>query len=267
MLRLIKIDFKKYAYSRTFWVLLLIYFVLIVAVFFGMEKFINQVLNSAKTSAQIPVPDFSLYSFPYVWQNLAFLGGFFKIFIALIVVIFVTNEYSYKTIRQNVMNGMSREQFLASKVLFALLLSLSASIIMFVSGIVLGLGHTAELSISLVFPKMEFIAAYFLELATFSLLAMFTAFLLVRSGLAIGLLAIYYYIGENILTFMLPENISRFLPVESIGNLIDVPNSALMKMFGVNFSEVVSIPDVFICGFWSIFFIGMTYLLLRNRDF
>jgi ABC-type transport system involved in multi-copper enzyme maturation permease subunit len=267
MLRLLKIDFKKYAYNRTFWVLLLIYFTLIVALFFGMEKILNQVLSNAKTSTQMPVPDFSLYSFPYVWQNLAFVGGFFKIFIALIVVIFVTNEYSYKTIRQNVMNGLSREQFLASKVLFALILSFSASVILFLSGIALGIEHTIELSFALIFEKIAFLGAYFLELFAFSLLAMFTGFLLKRSGLAIGLLAIYYYIGENILAFLLPENTSRFLPVKSMGNLIDVPNSALMKMFGVNFSEFVSVPDVFICSFWSVFFIGMTWLLLRNRDF
>ena len=232
-----------------------------------MEKFINQAISSAKTNAAIPVPDFSLYSFPYVWQNLAFLGGFFKIFIALIVVIFVTNEYSYKTIRQNVMNGMSREQFLASKVLFSVLLSFSAALILFLSGMALGLGHTEELDSVSVFSKMEFIGAYFLELLTFSLLAMFTGFLLKRSGLAIGLLAVYYYIGENVLSFMLPDRISNYLPVESMANLIDVPNSALMRMFGVNFSEFVSVPDVFICSAWSLLFVGMTWLLLKNRDF
>jgi ABC-type transport system involved in multi-copper enzyme maturation permease subunit len=232
-----------------------------------MEKFVNQVVSSAKTNASIPVPDFSLYSFPYVWQNLAFLGGFFKIFIALIVVIFVTNEYSYKTIRQNVMNGLSREQFLASKVLFSFLLSFSASFVLFFSGLALGLTHTEELDFALVVSKMGFIAAYFLELFTFSLLAMFTGFLLQRSGLAIGLLAVYYYIGENILGFMLPDKIAQYLPVESMGNLIDVPNSALMRMFGVNFSETVSLPDVMICSIWSLLFVGMTWLMLRNRDF
>ena len=267
MFRLLKIDFKKYAYTRTFWVLLLIYFVLIVGVFFGVEKFLNQALNNARTNAPIPVPDFSLYSFPYVWQNLAFLGGYFKIFVALIVVIFVTNEYSYKTIRQNIMNGMSREQFLASKVLFAALLSLTAAVILFLSGLALGMGHTDDLSLSMGFKNMEFIAAYFLELFTFSLLAMFMGFLFKRSGLSIVMLALYYYIIETILGYSLPEKVYSFLPVKSMSNLIDVPNSALMQMFGVNFREYVSLPDVFICSFWSVFFIGITYLLLRNRDF
>ena len=247
--------------------LLLIYFVLIVAVYFLSEKVLNLFLENAKTTTQVPVPDFSLYSFPHIWQNLAFFGGGFKILIALIVLIFVTSEFSYKTIRQNIMNGMNREEFLASKVLFSGLLSLLATIVLFLSGLILGIGHTTELSIPLVFSKIDFLAAYFLEIFTLSLMAMFIAFLLRQSGLAIILFALYYIILETVLVAILPDEVSIFLPVESMSNLIDFPNSELLKMFNVNFSEVVSIPDVFICGFWSIFFIGMTYLLLRNRDF
>ncbi len=267
MLRLIKIDFKKYAYNRTFWILLLTYFALIVALFFLAEKILNLFIADAKTNVPIPVPEFSFYSFPYVWHNLAFFGGFFKILVGLIIVIFVTNEYTYKTIRQNVMNGMSRLQFLFSKVIFAALLSLSAALILILSGLILGLSHTTDLSASLVFQNIEFIFAYFLEVFTFSLLAMFVGFLFKQSGLAIILLAIYFYIIEPIMARLLPETISGFLPVESMSNLIDYPNSELMKMFNVNFSDFVSVSDVFICVVWSIFFVGMTFLLLKNRDF
>lgn len=267
MLRLIKIDFKKYAYTRTFWVLLAIYFVLIVAVFFLAESVLNTFLANAKSTAPVPAPDFSLYSFPYIWQNLTYLGGWFKILIALIVLIFVTNEFSYKTNRQNVMNGMSRGEFLASKVLFAVLLSLFASFVLFLSGLVLGFGHTEEYSFSLIFENMEFLAGYFLELLTLSMLALLAGFLFKQSGLAIVLFAIYYVVAENILSAVLPDSVSRFLPIESMGNLIDVPNSALMKMFGVNFREFVSLPDVFICIFWSLAFVAIVYLFLKKRDF
>ncbi len=266
MFSLLKIDFRKYAYTSTFWVLLLIYFVLIVGVFFGVEAFLNQTMTDVRSSAPLPFPDFSLYVFPNVWQNLAFLGSYFKLFVGLIVLIFITNEYAYKTIRQNVMNGMSREAFLASKVLFAILLSLAATVVLFLSGLTLGLSHTEELTTAMIFEKISFIPAYFLELLTFSMMAMFAGFLFKRAGIAIVLFGVYYYFLENILAFFLPEKLAAFLPVNSMSNLIDVPNSALMQMFGVNFREYVSVPDVFICIFWSFAFAGMTYLLLRNRD-
>jgi len=266
MVELFKIDFRKYLYSRTFWVMLAIYFVLIVLVFSGVEKFLNTTIKNAGQGAPLTVPEFSLYSFPAVWQNLTFLGGFFKIFLALIVIISVTNEFANRTIRQNIMNGMSREQFILSKVLFVMLLSLLSVIVLFVSGGVLGFLHTKEISFTLIFQKTGFLGAYFLELVTFSMLGLLIAFLIKKSGLAIGLLALYYYILEPVISRMLPETVANYLPVVSMGNLIDVPNSPLMQMFGVNFREYVSIPDVFITLAWSIVFAGIIYLYLRKQD-
>lgn len=243
-----------------------IYLGLIVIVFFSVEKLLNNVITDASKEAPIPIPGFSLYTFPLVWHNLTFLGGFFKIFLALIVIIFITNEFTYKTIRQNVMNGMGRSQFLFSKVLFVFNLSLLSAIILFVSGAILGMMKSEEVTAALFFEKIEFIPAYFLELFTFCTMAMLIAFLLQRSGLSIGLLLLYSYIFEPIVSYQLPENISKYLPLVAMGNLIDIPNSSLMKMFGVNFKEFISVPDVFTCLVYSAVFIGVVYLILQKKD-
>jgi len=263
---LLKIDFPKYFYSKTFWIMLSIYFVLIVLVFSGIEKFLNTTLKNAGQSTPLTMPGFSLYSFPAVWQNLTFLGGFFKIIPALIVIISVSNEFTNRTIRQNIMNGMGRGQFILSKVLFVILLSFLSVMVLFVAGGVLGILHTEQISPDLIFQKTGFLWAYFLELVTFFLLSLVIAFLIKKSGLAIGMLALYYYILEPVVSRLLPETVAKYLPVVSMGNLIDVPNSPLMKMFGVSFSEFVSLPDVFICLAWSVVFIAFIYLYLRKQD-
>lgn len=234
--------------------------------FFLIEKILNNVMIEAGQGAPVAIPEFSLYSFPLVWHNLTYLGGFYKIFLALIVLSFVTNEFTYKTIRQNVMNGMSRSQFVLSKVLFVFLLSFLSATILFISGGILGMQHTEALNMGLFIEKIEFLPAYFLELFTFCSMALLLGFLIQRSGLAIGFLALYYYIFEPIISFLLPKKVAAYLPVESMGNLIDIPNSALMKMVGVNFSEVISIPDVFTCITYSVLFIGLTYLLIIKKD-
>lgn len=266
MYRLLKIDFRKYFFSKTFWVLISMYLALIVIVFFSAEKIINNVVVDLGQGAPMPVPEFSLYSLPLVWHNLTFVGGFFKIFLALIVMSFITNEYTYKTIRQNIMMGMSRSQFLLSKVLFVFNLSLLSTLILFISGSILGVMYTEQPTAALFFEKIEFLFAYFLELFTFCSMAMMLAFLLQRSGLSIGLLALYYYIIEPVLSFMVPEKVTKYLPVESMSNLIDIPNSSLMKMFGVNFKEYISVPDVYTCIVYSLLFIGITYWLIRKKD-
>ncbi len=266
MFRLIKIDFRKYFYNRSFWILTALYLLLIVLVFAGSEGFINKIMTNAGKNSPIAIPGFSLYSFPFVWHNLAFLAGFFKIFPALIVVIFVTNEFSYKTIRQNVMSGLSRNEFLFSKVIFVFLFSLISTLVLFFSALFLGLTHTDMVSVGLVFDKMFFVAAYFLELFTFSMLALMIAFLVKKQGLAIGVLALYFYVIEPLVAYKLPDYVSQYLPVKVMGHLIDIPNSSLMKLFGVNFREYVSLQDVVLCMAYSVLFFVVIYWFLKRSD-
>jgi ABC-type transport system involved in multi-copper enzyme maturation permease subunit len=242
------------------------YLGLMVIVFFSMEKLLNSIVTDASSGSPVPMPGFSLYNFPLVWQNLTFLGGFLKIFLALIVLVFVTNEFTYKTVRQNVMNGMSRTDFIWSKVIFMANLCLISTLILFFSGSILGVMTTEQITLSLILDKIEFIPAYFVELFTFCSMAFLIAILLKRSGLAIGLLAFYYYIFEPAISFMLPHQMAKYLPVEAMANMIDIPNSALMQMFGVNFREFVSIPDLITCLVYCFVFIGIVFLILPKRD-
>jgi len=266
MKRLIKIDFRKYFYNRTFWLLSVLYVVLVVFVFMVTESFLNHVMSDVGKNSPVAIPGFSLYSFPYVWHNLSFLAGFFKIFLALVVIIFITNEFSYKTIRQNVMSGMSRVEFLLSKMIFVFFISLAVTLILFLSALFLGLTHTEHMTTAMIFSKLVFVPAYFLEVFTFLLMAMMFAFLLQKQGLAIGIFALYYYVVEPIVAFRLPEGAARFLPVKMITHLIDVPNSSLMKLFGVKFRETVSWIDVWGCLAYSALFLVIIYFFLKNRD-
>lgn len=266
MFRLLKIDFKKYFYSKVFWIMTGIYAGLLILVFFGAEKIINGILANASTNAPVTMPGFTLYSFPLVWQNLAFFAGFLKIFLALIVLFFITNEFSNKTIRQNIMNGMSRVQFILSKLIFVFILSLASAFILLVSGFILGFTFTEGLTNTMIIEKAVFIPAYFIEVFTYNMLAMLFAFILQRSLLSIGALALYSYIFEPILVGIFPASIGKFMPVESIGNLIDVPNTALMKMFGVSFRESVSMPDMLICTIYCCIFTLLILLTYKRKD-
>ncbi len=266
MNRLIKIDFRKYFYNRTFWILSALYVALVVLVFMGAEAFINKVVSNVGKNSPVTIPNFSLYGFPYVWHNLAFLAGFFKIFLAFIVIIFITNEFSYKTIRQNVMSGMSRVEFLFSKVIFVFFIALAVTLILFLSALLLGFFYTEHINAAMIFSKMFFVPAYFLEVFTFLLMAMMFAFLLQKQGLAIGIFALYYYVAEPIIAYKLPAGVARFLPIKMITHLIDIPNSSLMKLFGVNFRETVSWLDVWSCLAYSVLFVVIVYLFLKKKD-
>ncbi len=246
--------------------LFITYLVTMTASIVGIEQFLNNALTNTGADSAVPIPKFSFYSFPYVWHNMAYLAGMFKIFLALIIVFFVSNEFSYRTLRQNIMNGMSRNEFVWSKILFVVLLSLAATLILFFPSLIMGLLKTKVLTWEVATRKLFFILAYFLELLAFGSFALFVAFLLKRSALAIGLLAFYYFILERIIAYKLPDEVAAFLPIKAIGNLVDVPNSNLMKLFGVNFREYVATQDIIVSIVWMAIFIGSVFFMMRKRD-
>lgn len=267
MRSLLKIDFKKYFFSKTFWTLGLMYLSLIFMILFAAEWFLNNLVTEASTQGAMQIPNFSLYEFPLIWHNLTFLGGLdlIKLIMSLIVIIFITREFTFRTMRQNVMNGLSRTQFLLSKVLFIFNLSLFATLIIFLSGTILGLKNSPQVSVSLFFEYFHFLPAYMLEMFTFCAMCLMIAFLVKGPILSVAVLMIYY-IGELIMSYTLPEALSPYLPFVSMRNIIDTPNSSLMKLFSINFREYISIPDTITCVIYSVVFIGIVYLVLRKRD-
>src|SRR5688500_17625920 len=140
MLHLLKIDLKKLTSYRTFWVVCGLYFItLAFATASGME-FLKLLARTVEGFGQeINISRIPLYHFPYVLLNLIWFSGWFKVVLAIMVVISVTNEYSYRTLRQNIIDGLSRKQFLYSKILTNVLLSLMSVVMIFVIGLVTGL--------------------------------------------------------------------------------------------------------------------------------
>jgi ABC-type transport system involved in multi-copper enzyme maturation permease subunit len=266
MTRLIKIELNKILPSRIFWILVILYVVLIALVFAGTQGFINKVASDAGQRSPIPIPEFSIYTFPGIWHNLTFIAGYFKIFLAVLVIILITNEFSFKTIRQNVMAGMSRLDFLKSKILSIAMISIGATLLIFIIGLILGFIYSSDYSFSTVFSRMIFLLGYLLEIFSFLVFAFMIGFLVKRSGFAIGLLLLYYIVVEPIAVYKLPDEWEIIMPLNNIANLIDVPNTALMKLFGVEFQDYIALSDVGMVSLYTLLFLGITYTVLLKRD-
>ena len=266
MIRLLKIEYQKIKGNRIFWILTGLYALLIILFFFGMQAALDDLTSQANKRSPIPLPGTSAYSLPDILHNLTYVAGYFKIFLGVIIIILITNEYSYKTIRQNIISGFSRWDFLSSKFLMIGVLSLFATVLIFITGLILGIIHTEGLSLGMVFSKTEFLAAYFLEIYTFLLFAFLIGLLVKRSGFAIGLLLLYYYIVEPIAKYKLPDVIDDYLPKEAIGTMIDIPNTSVMRLFGVEFQDFISIWDVLLVLAYVALFGGLSYLVIKKRD-
>jgi ABC-2 type transport system permease protein len=226
MLHLLQIDLKKLTSYRTFWVICGLYFItLAFATASGME-FLKWLARTFEDFGQeINIDRIPLYHFPDVWLNLIWFSGWFKIVLAIMVVISVTNEYSYRTIRQNIIDGMSRSQFVWSKIMTNILLSLMSVAMIFIIGLVTGLIYSPSLAYDNIFTDVEFFLAYFLEIFFFLSYTMMMSILIQRAGLCIIIVLLSQMI-ELIITVNLHDDVPwivPYFPMKSLWNMIECP--------------------------------------------
>ena len=57
------------------------------------------------------------FAFPEVWKTTAYFSSFFVFIPAIVIIMLITNEYTYKTQRQNIIDGWSRAEFITAKLI------------------------------------------------------------------------------------------------------------------------------------------------------
>lgn len=262
MKRLISLEFHKLRGYRAFWIL----FILYVGTLAMTVLSLNGIL-SAFFSKNMPSGlggSWPLNSFPDSWHYLTYLAGFFHYILAVIVIILICNEFSFKTVRQNVIDGMSRTEWLMGKFLMLMLFALVSTVIVFVCILVLGMIDTIGFQAGDMFEKIHFMALYFLQLVGYLMLAFVIGMLIRRTGIAIGVMFIYAWFLEKVTVFLVGEYVSEdlagFFPLESFNRMIPLP---------FNFSEGLSSTDPMAMatsiGF-ILLFMGISYLFLHKRD-
>ena len=260
MKRLLKIELRKIILNKTFWILTGLHIVLYILVVAGLQGFIGSIsMNGTKLFKNLPV-----YRFPDIWHNITYIASYFKLIPAFLVIIFMTNEYTFNTIKQNITTGLSRDEFVLSKVLFIVIYSTLFLIIVTLTGLLFGFVNSTPADMPKISEGMVFLLGHYFQMLQYLFLAMFMSVLIRKTGLAIVLLLAYSYIIEPLLTFKLPEAVAYYFPVKLINNLITVP----FKKYIVGFSYQTTIPalDFVISLLYMAVFIILTIWVIRKRD-
>jgi ABC-2 type transport system permease protein len=211
------------------------------------------------------------FSFPEIWRTSAYLTSVFVFIPAVLVIMMITNEYTYKTNRQNIIDGWSRKDFMVAKFIDVFLIVLMVTTLYAVVAYFIGVTNTTEKTAD------HWSLAYYIPLfalQTFSQLSLaFMVGLLVRkSFIALALFLFYSIVAEpiavNLLRYKYFKNdIGRFFPLEISDRIIPPP--AFMSRFdenaykgaldAVNYHIVYTIILVLIT--W-----GINYLIYQKRD-
>jgi ABC-2 type transport system permease protein len=271
MMKLLQIELRKIIPYKMFWVMSGIYLLNLIFFAYGLPSLIDY-FSMRSNTPEIKLLMKFLYNFPDIWQNLAWAASlrfFIKIFLGIIIIVLVTNEYSYLTIRHNIFNGLSRTDFLLSKVYLAILFSIVATLLIFLTGTVLGLIYSSTINFHAFFSKMIFLLGYFVETLAFLLFSMMVGILVKRTGFAIGLLFVYP-IFEIIVQQKIPESIQPFLPVNAINHILRTPNTSLIQFkspeFNVELQTGLHSQDVIIALLYAALFVGISLWVIRKRD-
>jgi hypothetical protein len=234
----------------------------------GINLIVWSVNNQIRqTEASVIVP--SLYSAPTTWNMVTYVSTFLFLFPGLIMINHTGNEFNFKTSRQNIIDGWQRKDFISVKILFAVVLSLTATIMVFLTGLLLGFLSSQGNNTPL-FENSQYLLYFFLQTLLYCIVAIFIVFWIRRSGLAIGIYFAYSLVIENLLAglvFWLLRNngntrFSQLFPLQSSDSLIQTPRLKDI-MPGQNFSPVVLV--VLVC-FYIILFCWLSYRSFTRRD-
>jgi hypothetical protein len=280
MFRLLSIEFHKLKYNRASKVLSIIYFglltsiALIAAIKFEFGNF------------KIHLADAGIFNFPYIWHFNTYIAAILKFFLLLVIVSMMSNEYSYKTLKQNLIDGLSKKEFILSKFYTVIAFALISTIFVFVVSFVLGLVYSDYTELSIIFSDMEYLLAFFIKLLGFFSFGLFLGILIKRSAFAVAGMLVWF-IGESIFkgylywsfrgSEIVSEKVDRFmqfLPLEAMTNVIKEPFSrlgvirsaantmgeAFTKSYEVEFSAIL------IVLFWTFIFIFSSYKIIEKRD-
>lgn len=274
MLRLLNIEIHKLKHNRASRVLVFIYFLLLTSI--ALIAAIKFDIGPVK----FHLADQGIFNFPYIWHFNTYMAAILKFFLLLVIVSMMANEYSNKTLKQNLIDGMSKKEFVLSKFYMVILLALISTIFVFFVSLILGYSYSDFNEISIVTTDLEYLIAFFVKLVAFFSFGLFLGILVKRSAFAVGAMLVWFWI-ESFAKGMLywkfetmVANVMQFFPLEAMSNLIKEPFTRIgavktvAKQVGEDLSKDFSVQpkDLVIVLVWTSIFIYLSYVLLKKRD-
>ncbi len=275
MFRLLNIEFHKLKHNRASKVLSIIYFALLTSI--ALIAAIKFDIGPIK----FHLAEQGIFNFPYIWHFNTFIAAFLKFFLLLIIVSMMANEYSYKTIKQNLIDGLSKKEFILSKFYTVVIFSLISTLFVFLTSLVLGLIYSDFNELSIIFSDLEYLFAYFIKHIGFFSMGLFFGIWIKRSAFAVAAMIVYFF-AELIAYFRLysttseayADSIFKFFPFKALWNTIPEPFTRLnavksvANQIGTEIAKdySVSFLNIAIVLIWTAIFIYLSYFLLKKRD-
>jgi ABC-2 type transport system permease protein len=229
MLQLLNIEWHKYKSYRAFWFLLggtiLAYIGATHIMTVIYERSLDAVQMSKETATTL------LGSNPFskveVWHTMAYILSYAIFIPALLIIMVISNEYTFKTYKQNIITGWTRSQALLAKLAVVVVLSILITLVY--SGISLYVGGKFESSNVIqesMQPKYYMIGGFLLQTFAQLSLAFALGYAFKRSFIALGFFLFWSVFLEFVIGMLLKRvhaDLPRFLPFEMSDRIVPLP--------------------------------------------
>ncbi len=259
-------------------------FILLYCLFlFGLILLGTQKFNLG--SLEVDLVGQGIFNYPQLWNFTTYFTALLKIFLAFIIITTVVNEFQNRTFKQNIIDGLSRKEFLLSKILTIVILSAISTILVFVFSLIFGMKYNTITDTTYRFAEVGFILAYFVKLVAFFMLCFFLSVIIRKSAFTFVLLFVWWF-AEGILSGVeraVTHNlavedvdsthrmITGFLPLQSMSNSIPAPIGRLtvIKAITASGEDIVQrIPWEYVAtsAVYAVLFGFFSYLLIKKKD-
>ncbi|GAB2942758.1 hypothetical protein GCM10027048_04260 [Hymenobacter coalescens] len=254
---MLKTELRKLLPYRTAWVILLLFTALLAATVAGAG-------GVSVNGSQLGL---ALYALPGLWTNLVYIAGYFSLLPAFLLIMLITDEFQYRTLRQQVIDGASREQLVFDKLQVGLLLTAWCVVSVLAVGLFFGLTRAPGAEAGQVLAAAPRpLLLYAAQLTGYLALAALLAVLIRKSTPAIVALLLYVWVVERLIRYFLPDAIDRFLPVKALDILTPSPFAqTLDTVLGPSGALLPGEAVPVALGYAALFWL-LSVLLLRTRD-
>ncbi len=274
MVKAIKLEWLKLRNYKVFWILLGLYLFAVLVISSGGVFFLEWLKSKGADFDGLDPTIIPIYDFPDVWHNISFLATYVKILLAFIVVISITNDLSFNTMRQNIIDGVSKKDFILSKLLLIFGLGALSAGFLFICGLGVGSIYSHVMEPKFIFRDLEFLFLYWLDLVKYCSFALMMAILIRKTGFVIVFLMIYSLFVEPVLGSILKYSpikdntawIEPLLPSSYFNmttGLIEVP---FPRYFFQEVQESILWQPTLIALIWMGVFIGVIFWRLNRKD-
>lgn len=267
MKQLLSIEYSKLRKLNSLRILLLVYFVIVPLWMFFLGFFFTSVMHDVPFG---PTKQ-DLYAFPGVWRFITYSASWFNLMMGIAVVIITCNEIHFRTMKQNVIDGLTKQQIILSKFLVIFALAVIVTVYTALAGFLIGGFYSGFGGF---YQNLHYVPTYFLQTLGYFSFAFLFAVLVRRPALSI-IFFVVSFIVEFIIGLVLTKAASgipyQFFPLNIFSQLTPVPFFEKV----IHYKEMKTGTNIWIMPDWMQYalvivyialFFFIAYRVLKRRD-